>query len=441
MENNPTTHKSESAEKNQNSDRISSLHDTIIYHIFSFLPTLYVVRTSILSKRWYNLWNFLPYVYFDDGCFNDANGLEQPEEIRRIKFRDSVNEFMSRRISSTMSIIKFQLSTRCRFHGSHMNEWISAAIRAGVEELDVCIGDIENHLEYRWPSCLFDCRSLVTLKLSIDDMFFHFPESFCFPNLKVMHLNSIILAKNFHHQLMNCPKLEVLCLNRFFVYVDPLPSSNTFQDLTDGHHSKVLSNLDDAFIAVVMFDREPIGEVGRWLSTLLRKLSNVKTLQLSYRTIKVLQYSEAALLNHLPTFCNLKHLDLELGGEDGNVVDILACVLRRSLVLQSLHLRYVSASGLRTLHGTLKPEEFLSVYLLAKLKKIRVDNFWGTEKQIELVRLLFRNEVLEEIIVHLQSSTKETIVLREELLQFPRLSKLVLVYENSEKEVIEEIFS
>ncbi|KAL5802745.1 hypothetical protein ACOSQ4_031050 [Xanthoceras sorbifolium] len=383
MENNPTTHKSESAEKNQNSDRISSLHDTIIYHIFSFLPTLYVVRTSILSKRWYNLWNFLPYVYFDDECFTDANGLEQPEEIRRIKFRDSVNEFISRRVSSTMSIIKFQLSTRCRFHGSHINEWISAAIRAGVEELDVCIGDIENHLEYRWPSCLFDCRSLVTLKLSIDDMFFHFPESFCFPNLTVMHLNSIILAKNFHHQLMNCPKLEVLCLNRFFVYVDPLPSSNTFQDLSDGHHSKVLSNLDDAFIAVVMFDREPIGEV--------------------------LQYSEAALLNHLPTFCNLKHLDLELGGEDGNVVDILAC--------------------------------FLSVYLLAKLKKIRVDNFWGTEKQIELVRLLFRNEVLEEIIVHLQSSTKETIVLREELLQFPRLSKLVLVYENSEKEVIEEIFS
>ncbi|KAL5736213.1 hypothetical protein ACOSQ2_031001 [Xanthoceras sorbifolium] len=389
MENNQKTHKPKSAEKIQNSDRISSMHDAIIYHIFSFLPTLYVVRTSILSKRWHNLWNSLPYVYFDDKSFTDANEIEQPEEIIRIKFRDLVNNFMSRRVSSTMPIIKFRLSTHCLFDGSDINEWIGAATRAGVQELDVRIGDIEfqNNLEYRFPSCLFNCTSLVTLKLSIDDMMFHFPECFCFPNLKGMHLHAVILAKNFHHELMNCPNLEVLFLNRFSVDLDTLPSSNIFQDSTDEQHSKILSNLDNAFIDVA-FKSRLIGEA--------------------------LQYSEACLLNHLPTFCNLKHLDLELGSDNGNMVE----------------------KG----HGTLKPKEFLSISLPEKLKKITVDDFWGTEKQIEFVRLLFINELWEEIIVHLHSSAEDTILLREELLQFPRLSKLVLVYENSEEKVIEEIF-
>ncbi|KAK4839785.1 hypothetical protein QYF36_024939 [Acer negundo] len=40
----------------------------------------------------------------------------------------------------------------------------------------------------------------------------------------------------------------------------------------------------------------------------------------------------------MPTFCNLKHLDLEVGGKDGDVVDIMACLLQYSHGLQSLHL-------------------------------------------------------------------------------------------------------
>ncbi|KAL5736211.1 hypothetical protein ACOSQ2_030999 [Xanthoceras sorbifolium] len=439
MENNGETQKSKSAEKNQNPDRISDLHDAIIFHIFSFLPTLYMVRSSILSKRWHNLWNSLPYVYFGDECFNYEDGIEQPEEVRRIKFRDAVSKFMSHRVSSTISIIKFQLSTHYRFHGSDINEWISAAIRAGVEELDVCIGDIENHLEYRLPSCLLNCRSLVTLKLSIEGILFQFPEFFCFPNLKGMHLNSVIVEKNFHHQLLNCPNLEDLYLNEYYVYVDPaLPSSDTFQDLRDEYHSKNLSHLDDAVIGLTYNDQP--GEDGRWLVAFLRKLSNVKTLQLTYENVKLLQYSEAWLLKHLPMFCNLKHLDLEVN-EDGNVVDIVACLLQRSLILESLNLTYVFVSEPRKWHRTLQPEEFLPICRLGKLKKITLGYFWGTENQIELARLFFQNEQLEEINIILDATLKDPILVRDELLQLPRLSKLVLFYENSEEEFIREIYA
>ncbi|KAI3924016.1 hypothetical protein MKW92_052027, partial [Papaver armeniacum] len=41
-------------------DRISELSDTIIHHIFSFLETETVVRTSRLSKRWRYVWTTMP---------------------------------------------------------------------------------------------------------------------------------------------------------------------------------------------------------------------------------------------------------------------------------------------------------------------------------------------------------------------------------------------
>ncbi|KAK3219253.1 hypothetical protein Dsin_013224 [Dipteronia sinensis] len=456
VDRNQKTHKSEKAGENQNSDRISCLPDSIIYHILNFVPTIYVVQTSILSKRWKNIWISLPYIDFDDESVTDATGIEHSDDetlALRNKFRNSVNNFMLRRASSsTMSIIKFQLSTYCQFHGSHINEWISAAIRAGVLELDICIGNIENDLDYRLPSCLFNCKSLVTLKLCVDDVSFRFLDFFCFPNLKDMHLTHVILAKNFHHQLLNCPNLEKLHLDEFFIDMDPvLPSSNTFQDLTAERRSRILSNLDDAFIGMKCNHQSVGREVGRWLGTFIRKLSNVKTLRLSYASIKLLQYSQPCLLNHdhMPTFCNLKHLDLEVGGKDGDVVEILACLLQRSLDLQSLHLRYVFGSSWpRNWHGTLKPEEYLSNcdQHIRKLKKITVGNFWGTEKQIELVRLLLGNLRLEEITVQLHTTSYESLILlRQKLLQFPRLAKLVLLYETSEdeedEEVIEEIFN
>ncbi|KAL5736208.1 hypothetical protein ACOSQ2_030996 [Xanthoceras sorbifolium] len=439
METNQKTHKPENAQDNENSDRLSCLHDAILFHIFSFLPTIYVVQSNILSKRWKTLWNSLPYLDFDDESVTSAMGIEHSEETIRIKLTNLLNNFLLHRVSST--IFKFRLSTRCKFDGRQINDWISAAIRAGVKELDVSIGNLENHMEYRLPSCLFNCSCLVTLKLSLDEALFRFPEFFCFPNLKSMHLNSVILAKNFHQQLLNCPNLETLYLNDFFIDLDPVSSSNPIQDLTDRNRSEILSNLDYAFIGVIL-NRLPIEDVGRLLGAFIRKLSNVKSLHLIYANIKLLQYSEAWLLNHLPTFCNLKHLDLEVGSEDGDMVEAVACLLQRSLVLQSLHLRYILEYGWpRKWHETLNSEEYIFVSMLAKLKKITLDDFWGTEKQIELVKLFFGIQRLEEIIIRLHATKKDPILLRHQLLQLPRQSKkLVLLYETPEKKAVKEVF-
>ncbi|KAH6756220.1 hypothetical protein C2S53_004319 [Perilla frutescens var. hirtella] len=64
-------------------DRPSELPDSLIFHIFWLLPMRDVVRTTILSKHWRNLWTTIPCLNFDNYSIHefDTNG----------RFREFVN--------------------------------------------------------------------------------------------------------------------------------------------------------------------------------------------------------------------------------------------------------------------------------------------------------------------------------------------------------------
>ncbi|KAM2787054.1 hypothetical protein PS2_007879 [Malus domestica] len=55
------------------SDRISALPNEVLCHILSFLPTKYVVRTTVLSKKWNNIWTSVPNLYFCDDDYPNVN--------------------------------------------------------------------------------------------------------------------------------------------------------------------------------------------------------------------------------------------------------------------------------------------------------------------------------------------------------------------------------
>lgn len=57
--------------QHRESDRLSTLPDEIRIHILSHSKTRYAVRTSILSKRWRNIWANVPNLDFDDEDTHD----------------------------------------------------------------------------------------------------------------------------------------------------------------------------------------------------------------------------------------------------------------------------------------------------------------------------------------------------------------------------------
>ncbi|KAK8938323.1 F-box/LRR-repeat protein [Platanthera guangdongensis] len=54
-------------------DRISQLHDSLLLHIISFLSADDAISTSLLSRRWKNLWKWM-----------DSNSSREPSLYTRV---------------------------------------------------------------------------------------------------------------------------------------------------------------------------------------------------------------------------------------------------------------------------------------------------------------------------------------------------------------------
>ncbi|CAL5425573.1 unnamed protein product [Camellia sinensis] len=182
-------------------DRISSLPDSLIIYVLSFIPTKYAFRTTVLSKRWKDLWAFVPNLDFD------ASMLDVPKQTPDVKsfmnFIDWVLFF-----HGLPCIRRFHLKCSWGFDVSRLPTWISVLTARGVEELDVEL--ITNQEVLILPQKLFSCRTLVVLKL-ISELNVDFPASFYLPNLKVLHVSLSYPQNGVLQKLFsNCPLLEDL---------------------------------------------------------------------------------------------------------------------------------------------------------------------------------------------------------------------------------------
>ncbi|KAI9108061.1 hypothetical protein K1719_020934 [Acacia pycnantha] len=191
------------------SDRISSLPDSLLHHILSFLPTTEVVATSLLSKRWRPLWHSMRTFYFED------RGIYSLDFF--IQFVDAVLL-----MADSKPIEKFRLKCR-RFYEKKgesfeykgvpptwINIWISAVIHRKVEHFELCF----DYKEYNVvPSSIFSCSTIRVLKLKWVRL--NTPSSFKLPSLKVMHLVKVKLPdyECLANLLSGCAFLEELVLD------------------------------------------------------------------------------------------------------------------------------------------------------------------------------------------------------------------------------------
>lgn len=84
-------------QEQEEEDRISLLPDVLLIYIFSFIDTKLAVQSSILSKRWVNLWTLLPVLNFDSSLFKNTPNFTLDNFLFKSPFDKFIDNVLARR--------------------------------------------------------------------------------------------------------------------------------------------------------------------------------------------------------------------------------------------------------------------------------------------------------------------------------------------------------
>ncbi|KAG7658612.1 F-box-like domain superfamily [Arabidopsis suecica] len=417
-------------------DWISDLPEALIVLVLLNLPTKDVIKTSVLSTKWRNIWRYVPRLDLDNRHFTEF---------------DSLATFTDRFMRSNRKVNKFKL--RC---GSDLDgdvdlatcswKWIYMAIKRKVQHIDVTWPGVRIYPE------IYNCESLVSLKLS--EVTLTKPEFVSLPSLKVLVLDWVEFYNEFAFDMLmsGCPVLESFTLCRR--YLDNVrvlrvisqsllsfnyygSSSKSFRDdlvvildapkleklklshqLTASFIIENLSSLVEADIDIEFnfcrgkkFDPDDLPK-REMIRNFLVGLSRVKTMTIAACTLEVIyDYSRC---EPLPLFPNLSFFSVEFYQKRWEILPFFfkSCSNLKSLVLESDYF----------------PRKRTSIIseprcLLSSLEYVKIE-FALDKGKMELVRYLLENSpILKKLTLSLDhSSRKKSCVILRELITIPRCS-------------------
>ncbi|XP_078179548.1 putative F-box/LRR-repeat protein At3g59160 [Carex rostrata] len=201
---------------NDEFDMISSLPDEMLLHILSFLGIRDAVQTSLVSKRWVNLWTSLSHLNFDpyEFVFVDEYRLSTDDRKKALdaKFKEFVEALLSHREASSLDtfLIKILDQDGC---SDLVHTCVSYAMKFNPRGFSM-----ETSFLYTDTfACIFSCESIEELCLRSSYNFPKIPEVVNLPRIKRLQLEQIQLDNRCITRLFSgCPVLEDVLLERCY---------------------------------------------------------------------------------------------------------------------------------------------------------------------------------------------------------------------------------
>uniref|UniRef100_A0A1J3FFS5 F-box/LRR-repeat protein n=1 Tax=Noccaea caerulescens TaxID=107243 RepID=A0A1J3FFS5_NOCCA len=398
------------AKKGGLKDAISWLPQEVLGDILSLVPTKLAASTSVLSKKWRNVFALVHNLDFDDSIFLQPEKGKIERDVVREGFRNFVDRTLALQGASPINKLSLGFHILKYSEMADMARWICNVVERGVLEVDL---DVWTNCQLSLPSELFTSKTLVKLTLGTHICLGKIPPGVALPALKSLSIYSIFFTVDDLCDVLlpGCPVLEDLyvcheeqegspfCISSrtiksLSVYYDFEPEiycmggmsfdapnlvSLEYRDYALAEYPQVnLESLVEARLDIHYSKRMRRPD----LTGLIVGVSNIETLHLSPASADVI----SRCVKHglpLPVFNNLVYLSF--GSDNKRGWKLLPCLLKQSPKLETLIIQ-----GLDGYTGD------VTIRLL-KGKVLHVIGSGGTAKELEQLKSFLGGTICLEL--------------------------------------------
>ncbi|KAJ3690771.1 hypothetical protein LUZ61_019935 [Rhynchospora tenuis] len=413
-------------------DRISELHDSILTHILSYLPTKEAVGTRILSKRWRNMWASVPVLDFGFADFTDDKYTVFKKLKCHVTFVSFVDSVLASRqvqqLDSFRLVWNFQ-DQPYSYLAKAVRRWIHHVVQQWPRVLSIYLEPHPTFQDVIVPDPTFTCSSLEELKLHINDSWHKTlnPALVTLPHLRKLNLGYFTIKPDFMDRLLlGSPSLEELELYACCLDISQISCGGLKSLVIDGccHMTEIevsIPSLQYLKFTVMSSQRE--GFVFTNMSSLVKASiclldanaldvvicdSKAKILAglLGVTTLDIVLYGSDAMdmldfiLKTCPYFENLKFMHFEsFDGCMAECIDMIDHLVQHSPALEEFTFYRCQDDSNDVIELVDELREVMGKYGIARLVECHQGCIYGSPSELE--------ELLDEYLNCFQSMEEE----------------------------------